>query len=143
MTRAATIEVDQFLPHPPSRVWHALTDSELLARWLMPNDFEPRVGHRFTFDTGNWGITDCEVLTVEPERLLRISWRNGPLDTVVTWQLHKEGKGTRLIVEQSGFDLDHPLQHSAFDAMDHGWRGPIAQRLADVLNAEEASGPDQ
>ena len=38
---------------PQSRevVWRALTDSAALAGWLMPNDFEPRVGHRFTFRT--------------------------------------------------------------------------------------------
>jgi Activator of Hsp90 ATPase homolog 1-like protein len=35
--------------HPPGRVWRALTDSAALADWLMPNDFLPRVGHRFTF----------------------------------------------------------------------------------------------
>jgi uncharacterized protein YndB with AHSA1/START domain len=140
MSRHATIEVDQFLPHSPSRVWCALTDSKLLAHWLMPNNFEPRVGHRFTLDTGNWGTTECEVLTLEPEKLLRISWRNGALDTVVTWRLAQEGRGTRLIVEQAGFDLDQPLQQSAFDAMNEGWRGPIAQRLADVLDTDHPYG---
>jgi uncharacterized protein YndB with AHSA1/START domain len=32
-------------------VWRALTDSDLLARWLMPNDFRPVPGHRFSFRT--------------------------------------------------------------------------------------------
>ncbi len=47
----AAIEVDQFLARPPDQVWQALTDPDLLARWLMPNDFRPAVGHRFTFRT--------------------------------------------------------------------------------------------
>jgi uncharacterized protein YndB with AHSA1/START domain len=47
----ASIEVGEFLPQPPGRVWQALTDSALLARWLMPNDFKPVVGHVFTFRT--------------------------------------------------------------------------------------------
>ena len=47
----AAIEVDQFLARPPEQVWQALTDPDLLARWLMPNDFRPAVGHRFTFRT--------------------------------------------------------------------------------------------
>jgi hypothetical protein len=47
----AAIEVDQFLAQPPERVWHALTDPDLLVRWLMPNDFRPAVGHQFTFRT--------------------------------------------------------------------------------------------
>jgi uncharacterized protein YndB with AHSA1/START domain len=44
----ASIEVDEFLPRPPGRVWQALTDPALLARWLMPTDFKPVVGHAFT-----------------------------------------------------------------------------------------------
>ena len=36
--------------HAPSeQVWRAITDSATLAEWMFPNDFEPRVGHRFTF----------------------------------------------------------------------------------------------
>nr|BFE87558.1 hypothetical protein GCM10020093_101590 [Planobispora longispora] len=75
-----TIEVDEFLPHPPAKVWRALTDSDLLARWLMPNDFKPVVGHRFTFATqpvprvGFDGIIRCEVLEIDDGRLLRIGW---------------------------------------------------------------------
>ncbi|MFL6053299.1 MAG: SRPBCC domain-containing protein [Actinoallomurus sp.] len=85
-----TIRVDEFLAHPPARVWHALTDPAMLARWLMPNDFQPVVGHRFTFRThprpnsGFDGVVHCEVLALEPQRLLRISWRGGSLDTTVT-----------------------------------------------------------
>ena len=65
----ASIEVDEFLPRPPGRVWQALTDPALLARWLMPNDFKPVVGHAFTFRTepvprhGFDGIVACEVLS--------------------------------------------------------------------------------
>ena len=68
----ASIEVAEFLPQPPGRVWQALTDSALLARWLMPNDFRPAVGHQFTFRTepvpqhGFDGIVQCEVLALEP-----------------------------------------------------------------------------
>ena len=39
-----TIEIDRTYPHPRERVWRALTDPELLARWLMPNDFENGAG---------------------------------------------------------------------------------------------------
>ncbi|MFB6393843.1 SRPBCC domain-containing protein [Polymorphospora lycopeni] len=47
----ADIHTDAFLSHPPEKVWRALTDPDLVAAWLMPNTFEPRVGHRFTFRT--------------------------------------------------------------------------------------------
>lgn len=36
---------------PAETLWRALTDSELLATWLMPNDFRAEVGHRFTMTT--------------------------------------------------------------------------------------------
>jgi uncharacterized protein YndB with AHSA1/START domain len=96
-------------PHPPERVWRALTDPAALAQWLMPNDFEPRVGHRFRFRTdpapGFDGIVDCEVLRLEPPRLLEVSWRGGGIDTVVTWLLEPGGAGgTRLSLAQTGFE---------------------------------------
>ena len=93
----ASVEVDQFLAQPPERVWQALTDPALLARWLMPNDFKPVTGHAFTFRTepvpqhGFDGVVHCEVLTLEPPRLLRFSWASGILDTVVSWSLVPEG----------------------------------------------------
>jgi uncharacterized protein YndB with AHSA1/START domain len=44
------IEIDQFYPHPPQRVWQALTAPEFMARWLMePSGFAPVVGTRFSF----------------------------------------------------------------------------------------------
>jgi uncharacterized protein YndB with AHSA1/START domain len=35
MTDPTTIRVDQYLAHPPPKVWRALTDSDLIARWLI------------------------------------------------------------------------------------------------------------
>ncbi|MGO4492322.1 SRPBCC domain-containing protein [Arthrobacter sp. 2YAF22_2] len=42
------IELDEFLPHPPAKVWRALTEPDLIATWLMENDFKPVAGHRYT-----------------------------------------------------------------------------------------------
>jgi uncharacterized protein YndB with AHSA1/START domain len=130
VSRTATIKVDEFLPHPPHVVWEALTDPDRIAVWLMPNDFVAEVGHRFTLDTGPWGLTECEVLDIEPEQLPRYTWRNGPLDTEVIWRLVPEGRGTRLQLEHRGFDLDHPVQRSAFDGMRRGWRSHVLAALA-------------
>jgi uncharacterized protein YndB with AHSA1/START domain len=68
------IRVETVYPHPPERVWKALTDSDAIADWLMPNDFKPELGHRFQFKTrprpGFNGIVDCQVIEVdEPHRL--------------------------------------------------------------------------
>jgi uncharacterized protein YndB with AHSA1/START domain len=126
----ATIEVDEFLPHPVSVVWEALTTSDRLKLWLMPNDFVPEVGHRFTFDTGTWGVTECEVLQIEHERLVRYSWRNGALDTEVIWRLVPDGTGTRVFLEHRGFDLAHPGQRFAYNGMRGGWRTNVLQALS-------------
>jgi len=135
----AAIEVDQFLAQPPDQVWHALTDPDLLARWLMPNDFRAAVGHQFTFRTepvpqhGFDGIVHCQVLDLDPPRLLRFSWRGGQLDTVVSWRLMPEGAGTRLLITHDGFDDRDPGQRMTMGILGGGWRGHLVKRLGELL----------
>jgi uncharacterized protein YndB with AHSA1/START domain len=146
VTQAATtrsIVVERTLPYPPEKVWRALTRSELIAQWLMPNDFELEVGTRFNFRTrpmGDWdGVVDCEVLEAEPFVRLRYSWVGGGtspsrLDSVVTWTLTPEAGGTRVRMEHAGFRAENEL---AFTMMSPGWNR-IVERIADVIAAEEA-----
>lgn len=93
--------------HPPAKVWRALTTSEAIAEWLMENDFELRVGHQFTLRTdpgpGFDGIVHCQVLRIEHEELLAYSWKGGPLDTKIEFQLSPTATGTRLAVTHTGF----------------------------------------
>ena len=142
------IVVQDVLPYPPERLWRALTTSELIGRWLMPNDFEPVVGKRFTFTTrpiGDWdGVVHCEVLEIEPPRRLVYSWKGGTdannakanyasrLDSVVTWTLQAEGNGTRLRMVHSGFRS--PENDFAYDAMSSGWRR-IVGRISEIAAA--------
>jgi uncharacterized protein YndB with AHSA1/START domain len=123
----AVIHCEQFIAHPPAVVWHALTDPQLHARWWAAGDVRAEVGHRFTLDMGAFGEQPCEVLAVEPERLLRYSFAPGTLDSTVTWRLVPEGRGTRLFLEHAGFDLDSPLGRTAFEGMGRGWPGVLAR----------------
>ncbi|WP_327582725.1 SRPBCC domain-containing protein [Nonomuraea sp. NBC_00507] len=132
------IRLDQFIAHPPAKVWRALTEPELVAQWLMPNDFKPEVGHRFTFRTqpkkqvGFDGIVHCEVLELEPEKLLKISWSDGKqADWTVTWRLEPEGKGTRLFLDHEGFDPVDELQQMSRRIMGSGWPSHF-RRVADL-----------
>src|SRR5258708_37220430 len=107
------IEIEVVYPHPIERAWHAPTDADALARWLMPNDFAPRLGHHFTFRAeGEWtGTIACEVVALEPPTRVAYTWASGPLrpPTLVTWMLASEGEG-----EGEGTPLR--LVHPAFAA---------------------------
>jgi len=123
-------------PHPIDRVWRALTHRDALAQWLMPNDFEPVVGHQFQFRTdpapGFDGVVHCRVLDLDEPRLLRISWRGGPVDTVVTWRLEHAGDGrTRLEFEHAGFDGLRAILVSFI--LGSGWPRMYEKFLPEVL----------
>jgi uncharacterized protein YndB with AHSA1/START domain len=129
------IVVEEVLPHALETVWKALTERELISRWLkMPaSGFEPVKGKKFTFQTtpaGEWdGFIQCEVLEVVPNERLVYAWKGGHegnigygsrLDTVVTWTLSAVQNGTRLRLAHSGFVL--PANDTAFRNMSSGWK---------------------
>jgi uncharacterized protein YndB with AHSA1/START domain len=107
-TQSVVIERD--MPYPPEKVWRALTSRPLIEDWLMSNDFEPTVGHRFTLRTDpvhGWnGIIDCRVLAVEPPERLSYTWASMGLESVVTFTLAPTASGARVRMEQSGFPAD-------------------------------------
>jgi uncharacterized protein YndB with AHSA1/START domain len=133
-----SIQREIAFPQPREDVWRALTDSAALAEWLMPNDFEPRVGHRFTFRTqpnpqaGFDGIVHCEVIECAPPSLLAYTWAGGGIDTRVTYRLEPNGDGTRVFFEQSGFDLSQPWGDEALRGAEAGWTRML-ERLAGVV----------
>jgi uncharacterized protein YndB with AHSA1/START domain len=94
-----------FYPHPPERVWQALTDPAALGRWLLPTDFQPRIGFRFQFAGGVEGgkrPIRGVVLEAEAARRLRYTWdEDGEAGTpsVVTWMLEPQAGGTRVRLE--------------------------------------------
>ena len=117
--------------HPPELVWDYLTKSELMAQWLMKNDFQPIVGLDFEFRTNPIpslhfdGIFYCKVLQVVPFKKLSYSWKSGPgngeitLDSMVTWTLRATEKGTELFLEHSGFERKENLDF--YNGLLHGW----------------------
>lgn len=132
MNQPAVIHLDHFYAHPPAAVWKALTDPELHARWWAAGDVRPVVGHRFELDMGSYGKQPCEVIEVEPERLLRYRFAAPTLNTIITWKLVPEGSGTRLTLLHEGFDLDSPMGRQAFEGMKQGWPSVLA-RMESVL----------
>jgi uncharacterized protein YndB with AHSA1/START domain len=138
-----TIKHTIFYSHKPEAVWEYLTKPELIAKWIMPNDFKPVVGHEFKFTTKPMaqfnfdGIFHCKVLELVPNKKLVYTWNGGPkpgeitLDSKVVWILNAKDNGTELLLEHTGFATD-AVMLPIFDGMDKGWLGNI-KKIAELL----------
>ena len=100
-----SVVVEREVPHPPEKIWRALTQPHLIGEWLMKNDFKPEEGHRFNL-SADWGAVDGHVQTVEPDKTLAYTWATKDLKSLVTWTLTPTSTGTLLRMEQSGFRTD-------------------------------------
>src|SRR5262249_53987326 len=73
------IRIERLLHHPQEEVWRALTDPQVLGSWLMENNFEPKLHHRFMFrmkpQRGWDGLTHCEVIELESPHRLAFTYR--------------------------------------------------------------------
>ncbi|MGH2666336.1 SRPBCC family protein [Flavobacterium sp.] len=137
-----TIKKEWIYEQAPNEVWEYLTQAELIALWLMPNDFKLALGHEFHFKTNPMpsldldGIMHCKVMEIEPFKKLVYSWKAGSgdglfsLDTVVEWKLEPHGKGTLLSLQHTGFK---EANLALFNGMTDGWE-KISLKLADQLN---------
>ncbi|NUQ27386.1 MAG: SRPBCC domain-containing protein [Acidobacteriaceae bacterium] len=118
-----TLVIERVFPHTPEKLWRALTETPLIAQWLLKNDFAPTVGHKFQFRSEpmpQWdGVIDCEVLVVDPLKQLSYSWNALGLESVVLFTLAPTQGGTHLRMEHSGF---RPDQQTAYQGANYGWQ---------------------
>ena len=132
-----TLVIEREMPHPPEKIWRALTQNPLIEEWLMKNDLQPIVGHRFQFratPVPNWnGIIDAEVLVVEPNSRLSYSWGSMGLESVVAWTLTPTNTGTHVRMEQTGFRSE---EDAAYKGANYGWQKFIGslERVAGDLD---------
>lgn len=124
MNSAATrsLVIERELPYPLEKVWRALTQGHLVKEWLMDNDFQPVVGHKFKFRSTpvpNWdGVINSDVLVIEPNKKLSYSWGTMGMESVVEWTLTATDRGTHLRLEQTGFRSE---QDAAYKGATWGW----------------------
>ncbi len=110
------IRIVRDYPHPPAKVWRAVTDPALIPLWTAtgaggrPEGFTPTVGTKFQLiakpKPGWSGVVDCEVLEVNEPSLLRYSWIGGDGEgdlTEVVYRLEPHAGGTRFTYEHTGF----------------------------------------
>jgi len=131
-TESISFEFD--LHHSPEKVWRALTDTALLAEWLLPViDLELVPGAAFMFKTQpypGWdGTVSCRFLEIEAHRKLSYTWTVPFLDTVVTFTLTPTASGTRLSLVQSGFKPDQKRESGGAR---YGWK-MMGGKLVDLL----------
>jgi uncharacterized protein YndB with AHSA1/START domain len=138
------VAVDVEFPHPPERVWRALTDRELLGQWFAETDLDPHEGARFRVPAaglpGFDGPVDGAVLEVDEPHRLVLRWGDGERPTRLTWELVAVAQGCRLAlhhceIDDSG-DVDlAPRLREAYDKA-------VGKRLPAVLDrlaAQEAA----
>ena len=117
-TETLSVVVEREIPFPPEKIWRALTQPHLIEEWLMKNDFKPVANHEFKF-RADWGAVDCQVVAVEPNKMLSYTWAAYGLESVVIWTLTPTSTGTRLRMEQSGFRVE---QQQAYQGAKGGWQ---------------------
>ncbi len=138
------IKYNWFFEQSPETVWKYLTTSELIAQWLMKNDFELVLGRKFMFKANPYpdlefdGNVYCEILEISPVKKLVYSWKSGDgegkinVDSLVTWILIPKNGGTELILEHSGLDdLKNVL---LFQAMNKGWDENVRVKMGNLFN---------
>lgn len=120
------------------RLWTAIATSEGLAGWLMDNDFEPTVGHRFEFRTdpvpGFDGIVRAQVLELEAPRRLRLAWSAGSMDTEVLFTVEPIEPGvTELHLAHTGFGFTDLIARTMLGL---GWRKLLRKMLTEWLEGQ-------
>jgi len=132
------IALDERLPHPPERVWQALTDAATICGWLMAtNDFRPEVGARFKLKTEHLSPTgwiDAEVLELDPPRRMVWAWssNDGNPPSRVTFELEPENGGSRLRLTHEG-----EIEPAIGAILVEGWPGRIDALAKAAARKEE------
>lgn len=122
---------------PIQKVWDAVSTSEGIAAWFMPNDFQPIVGHEFHVQSP-FGPSPCEVTEINAPNRLSFTW-----DTegwVITFILKELGDQTEFTLIHGGWKTPDAIIPKANekssvirDRMGQGWVGIVNERLKKVV----------
>jgi len=139
-----TIRLERMLDAPPETVWRYLTEAALRQQWFMGGT-DAKAGSEFELlnDHDNLSQDDVpypedyapykgrswheKVIRFDPPRLLETTFQSGKNGTV-TYELHAEGAGTRLVVTHSGI-----TSPTGFQDFGGGWNSHmivLQERLA-------------
>jgi uncharacterized protein YndB with AHSA1/START domain len=119
------------LPHPPEKVWRALTEPEHLRNWF-PTDIhgDRRTGAtlRFTFREGEGPELEGHMLAYEPHDLLELQWGD---DEILRFELTPvdDGAATELRFANTFGDVGKAARDGA------GWHHCLDNLDADLIGA--------
>jgi uncharacterized protein YndB with AHSA1/START domain len=115
---------------PIEKVWKAVSTSDGIAAWWMPNTFEPILGHNFTLHSGQYGDSPCKITELDPPNRVGFDWDKG-------WHLVFELK--KLEDGKTEFTLIHSgwkdAQKATRGIMDGGWEKIVKIMLPKYIEA--------
>ncbi|WNS78543.1 SRPBCC domain-containing protein [Domibacillus sp. DTU_2020_1001157_1_SI_ALB_TIR_016] len=123
---------------PIEKAWKAVSTSEGIAAWWMPNTFEPVLGHEFILHAGPFGDSPCTVTELDPPHRLGFDWGK---DWHLAFELKKlEENKTEFTLIHSGWDAEKVTEFGqphlvVRGIMDGGWESIIKEKLPKHIEA--------
>jgi uncharacterized protein YndB with AHSA1/START domain len=120
---------------PVARVWKALTDVDQMREWYFDlKEFKPEVGFEFGFvveHESNIYDHRCQITEVIPQKKIAYTWRyhGHEGDSLVTFELFREGDKTRLKLTHEGLDTFPKTAAFARENFEKGWTAIIGSEL--------------
>ncbi len=131
---------------PIERVWAALTDTEIIAKWLMTNTFQAELGHVFSMDCppgiGSGAPIRSVVTELDPpagakSARLSYTWEidQPVLHTEVRMELSEADGLTRLDLVHSGWQDLAPEHEHVHRRHADGWVHLLGQALRQLVES--------
>jgi uncharacterized protein YndB with AHSA1/START domain len=92
----SALRFERRLPHPPQKVWRAITEPAHLAQWFpaaVEMELRPGAEVRFDFGDGNGAAPGGVITSLDPPRAFGFSWGAEHL----LFELHPDDTGCRLV----------------------------------------------
>ncbi|MDL4820257.1 SRPBCC domain-containing protein [Actinomadura opuntiae] len=116
-TGRPVLRLDQRYPHPPGRIWRALTDGAELSRWTpWEVAIDPVPGGAVLLAFAGGAAETGTVTAAEPPRLLEFHWRGipgSPYDENLRWTVAPVFGSSDLALTVTLQDLAHAPQSAA------------------------------
>ena len=103
VSRLARVDLERRLEFSPQRVWKALTHAKEMTAWMkFPVKMNAEVGGTIYVDFGGRGSMDGVICTFDAPRAFAWVWG----DSLVRWEIEREGAGVRLRFAHIGMKPD-------------------------------------